>query len=95
MNFFSEETALLDPYSKEPLELGKGFYFNPFSGDKYYINSGIPVFLPENQMTGDNLKYARFYDKISRFYRISSVLYCWLKGTSEKKLRNSILICLK
>jgi len=95
MNFLTEETTLLDPYSKEPLEMGKGFYFNPVSGDKYYINSGIPVFLPENQMTGDNLKYARFYDKISRFYRISSVLYCWLKGTSEKKVKKLYLDLLE
>jgi len=91
MNQSPEMVTLLDPYTKDPLELGKGYYFNPVSGDKYYINNGIPVFLTEDQMTGDNLKYSRFYDKISRFYRISSVFYCWLKGTTEKKVKSLYL----
>lgn len=87
----SEPENLIDPYSHEPLLMGKGYYYNPVSDDKYYINSGIPVFLTENQMTGDNLKYARFYDKISRFYRASTLFYCWLKGTSERKTKNLYL----
>jgi ubiquinone/menaquinone biosynthesis C-methylase UbiE len=91
MSFSYELLNLLDPYTKEPLQMGKGYLFNPLSGEKYYINSGIPVFLTENQMTGDNLKYSRFYDRISRFYRISSVFYCWLKGTTEKKVKSLYL----
>ena len=91
MSFSYDQVNLIDPYTKEPLQMGKGYLFNPASGDKYYINSGIPVFLTENQMSGDNLKYSRFYDKISRFYRISSVFYCWLKGTTEKKVKSLYL----
>ncbi|MCB9016748.1 MAG: methyltransferase domain-containing protein [Lentimicrobiaceae bacterium] len=87
--------GLIDPVTHEPLTMGKGFLFNPSTGDKYYINSGIPVFLPENQMTGDNLKYSRFYDKISMFYRVSSIVYCWIKGTTEKKVKKLYLDLLE
>lgn len=95
MTSVNEPVNLLDPYTHEPLLMGKGYYYNEVTGDNYYINSGIPVFLPENQMTGDNLKYSRFYDRISRFYRVSSVLYCWLKGTSEKKVKQIYLDLLE
>lgn len=86
---------LFDPYTREPLRMGKGYYLNPVTNEKFYISSGIPVFLPENMMSGDNLKYSRFYDKISRFYRFSSVLYCWLKGTTEKKVKKLYLDLLE
>jgi ubiquinone/menaquinone biosynthesis C-methylase UbiE len=91
----SEPVKVYDPYTMEQLIPEKGYFLNPVTNDKYYINSGIPVFLPENMMTGDNLKYSRFYDKISRFYRISSVLYCWLKGTTEKKIKKLYLELLE
>ncbi|MFH1120171.1 MAG: methyltransferase domain-containing protein [Bacteroidota bacterium] len=91
----STSIKLCDPYTREPLLMGKGFYYNPVSNDRFFINSGIPVFLPENQMSGDNLKYSRFYDRISRFYRISSVLYCWLKGTTERKVKKLYLDLLE
>lgn len=95
MNPTPEPVTLLDPYTRDPLQMGKGFLFNPVTGDKFYINGDVPVFMPENQMTGDNLKYSRFYDKISRFYRISSVLYCWLKGSTEKKVKKLYLDLLE
>jgi len=82
---------LVDPFNQYPLSLGRGFWFNPVNDEKYYINNGIPVFLPEEQMSGNNLKYSRFYDRISRFYRVSSVFYSWLKGSSEKKIKMKYL----
>jgi len=87
----AEQANLLDPYTREPLRMEHGYFLNPVTNDRFYINGGIPVFLPENQMSGDNLKYSRFYDRISRFYRISSVLYCWLKGTTEQKVKKLYL----
>lgn len=82
---------LVDPFNHYPLSLGRGYWFNPVNDEKYYINNGIPVFLPEEQMSGNNLKYSRFYDRISRFYRVSSVFYSWLKGSSDKKIKMKYL----
>jgi len=79
--------ALSDPFNHYSLRLGKGYWENPLSGDKYYINGGIPVFLPEELMSGNNLKYSRFYDRISRFYRFSSLLASRFGGYSDRKSR--------
>lgn len=87
--------VLQDPYTREALETGRGYLLNPANGNRYYINSGIPVFMTEDAMTGDNLKYSRFYDRISRFYRASTVVYCWLKGTTEKKVKSLYLDLLE
>lgn len=82
---------LIDPFDHRQLHPGKGYWFNPENGEKYYINNGIPVFLPEQQMGGNNLKYSRFYDRISRFYRVSSVIYSRLKGSTEKQIKKKYL----
>lgn len=83
--------VLIDPFDHHPLELGKGFWFNPENNERYFINNGMPVFLPEHQMSGNNLKYSRFYDRISRFYRISSVIYSRLKGSSDRAIKTKYL----
>jgi len=90
------QTELLqDPYSGDPLICENGYLVNPLNDEKYYIIGGIPVFLPENQMSGENLRYSRFYDRISRFFWFSTSVYCWLKGTTERKVKQNYLNLLE
>ena len=35
---------------------------------KYYFYKGIPIFLPEKENRGNNLKFSRFYNIYSNFY---------------------------
>lgn len=80
-----------DPQTKETLELIEGNLVNPRSGRVYPIRDGIPLLLGETELSGDNLKYQQFYDKIAPFYNLSNKLYFYFKFGGERQYREQFL----
>jgi len=65
-----------------------------FREDKYNslrMIEGIYSFINEAELTGDNLKYTRLYNKIAWSYNLSQRLYFWFKFGSERKFRDPFL----
>lgn len=58
---------LCDPRSHQPLVEEGGKLTVKNQDMAYSIADGIPVFLKEGDVTGDNKKYQQFYDKVGRF----------------------------
>ncbi len=52
---------------------------------------GIYSFINEAELTGDNLKYNKLYNKIAWSHNLSQRLYFWLKFGGERKLREPFL----
>jgi len=88
---------LCDPITHEPLELktelaarghSQEFLFNPNTGKRFPIHEHIPIFLNETDASGSNKKYQKMYDRLARFYDLSTWLYSHWKGMRvEARLR--------
>jgi uncharacterized protein YbaR (Trm112 family) len=91
----AEALALLcDPDSHEPLELSNktpGPFLVSSSGRRFPIREGIPVFLEEKDVAGPNRRYQRLYDRLARFYDLSTWLYTLLKRTGQTERRMEYL----
>lgn len=50
------------------------------------IKDGIYHFIDISNLTGDNLKFAKLYNKFSRLYHLYGRIFYWLKFGGEKSL---------
>jgi ubiquinone/menaquinone biosynthesis C-methylase UbiE len=85
-----------DPLTHEALQLvstpGRGEELvNISSGRRFPIRSGIPVFLDSAEVSDQNRRYQRLYDRFAPLYDISTRLYARLKGGGEEKRRREYL----
>jgi len=58
---------------------------------KFKIIDGIYSFINENDLTGDNLKYNKLYNKIAWSYNLSQRIYFRVKFGGERKFREPFL----
>ena len=58
---------------------------------KCNLKNGIYSFINEDELTGDNLKYNRLYNKLAWSYNVSQRIYFLVKFGSEKKFREPFL----
>lgn len=58
---------------------------------KYNLDKGIYSFIKAAELTGDNLKYNKLYDKIAWTYNLSQRLFFWFKYGGEQKFREPFL----
>lgn len=58
---------------------------------KYKFDRGIYSFINTDQLTGDNLKYNKLYDRIAWSYNLSQRIYFWLRHGGERKFREPFL----
>jgi len=64
------------------------FLFNPRTGQRFPIRSGIPIFLLDGEVSGSNRRYQKMYDRSALFYDFSTWAYSFWKRTSvESRLR--------
>lgn len=86
---------LCDPASQEPLRLveeaGGSWLVATGSGRRFPLRDGIPRFLEEADLDGENGRYQRLYDRMAAFYDLSTWLYAWVKGTGEEARRREYL----
>ncbi|MBS3904395.1 MAG: methyltransferase domain-containing protein [Simkania sp.] len=67
-----------DPHTRQPyIEQNKNLVSKDL-GSTYPIINGIPVFLKEGDVTGDNKKYQQFYDKVGFFTGAVFWFFCRL-----------------
>lgn len=55
------------------------------------LRNGIYCFSEFNNLTGENLKFAKLYNRISFLYNLSGRLFYWFKFGSERKFREDFL----
>ncbi len=81
-----------DPATHEPLkyEPGKGF-INPATGIKYPEKNGIVRFIDDGELTGNNKKYAKLYDRLAFLYDLPVKLYAVIRNGGLKKRREEFL----
>jgi ubiquinone/menaquinone biosynthesis C-methylase UbiE len=87
---------LADPITHEPLELVSKAgvdesLVNPVSGKVYLIRDGIAVFLDSSDVTGQNRRYQRLYDRLAPFYDLSTRAYARIKSGGLKMRRREYL----
>ena len=80
---------LADPLSGEPLNLekdptGTEWLSAPNTGGRYPIRDGMPIFISTADISGENAKYQKLYDRLAPFYDLSVRGYAWLRGHSER-----------
>ncbi len=51
----------------------------------------IHSFISEEDLTGDNLKYSRLYNRIAWSYNLSQRLFFWFKYGGERKFSDPFL----
>jgi ubiquinone/menaquinone biosynthesis C-methylase UbiE len=79
---------LCHPLTHEPLQLvSANVLRGASSGDCFRIRDGIPVLLPEQDVTGANGKYRELYDTIARGYDLSQNLWGFLRYGGYDKVR--------
>jgi ubiquinone/menaquinone biosynthesis C-methylase UbiE len=87
---------LCDPDTKKPLlqirREDRDFLAPEGSGREYPVLDGIPLFVPEGEMTGSNRKYQEFYDKIAFFYDLYIALISLLCRRKSWRAARSELI---
>ncbi len=79
-----ETVALLQsPYTGKPLhvavERGREVLVSS-SGERFPVRGGIPAFLKQEDLSGDNLKYNHLYEMIGGMYDDVQRVFCALKG---------------
>ena len=57
----------------------------------FKLINGIYSFIDEKELTGDNLKFNRLYNRIAWAYNFSQRVYFWLKFGGERKYREPFL----
>jgi len=61
------------------------------SGQRYAVRDGIPVLLDQDAVSGPNLHYQGFYNKVARFYDPALRLMARLMGGREERFRSEYL----
>lgn len=78
----SEVLSLLcDPDTRYSFELDGNILRNTATGRVYPIRDGVPLFV--STVTGSNLKYKNFYDRIAPGYDVAERLYRFFKGMPD------------
>lgn len=78
----SEVLSLLcDPDTRYSFELDGNSLRNTATGRVYPIRDGVPLFV--STVTGSNLKYKNFYDRIAPGYDVAERLYRFFKGMPD------------
>ncbi len=79
-----EVVALLQsPFSDSPLHVvseGRQEALVSQSGERFPVRDGIPVFLKQEDLTGDNGKYNHLYETIGGFYDDTQRFFCAFRG---------------
>jgi len=65
--------------------------FNKEKENKFKLIDGIYSFIEEKDLTGDNLKFNKLYNKIAWSYNLSQRIFFWIKFGGEKKFREPFL----
>ncbi|WNS46570.1 methyltransferase domain-containing protein [Paenibacillus sp. MMS20-IR301] len=89
-----QDEMLMDPYTKDKLQLTPAGAVNIQNGQQYPWQHGYFVFLAESAAEGSNKKYLELYNRIARFYRLSNTLYFALKFGGERRYREQFLSSL-
>jgi ubiquinone/menaquinone biosynthesis C-methylase UbiE/uncharacterized protein YbaR (Trm112 family) len=93
-------SLLCSPVTHEPLELAsepgqpgesRELLIGTESGARYPLRDGIPVFLDESSLLGDNKKYQGMYDRLAPWYDLGIRLYARLKSGGEESRRMEYL----
>ena len=87
---------LCDPITYEALQLvstpGRGEELVSVTSERrFLIRNGIPIFLENADVSGQNRRYQRLYDRLAPVYDISTRLYARLKSGGEEKRRREYL----
>jgi ubiquinone/menaquinone biosynthesis C-methylase UbiE/uncharacterized protein YbaR (Trm112 family) len=61
------------------------------SGEVFRIRDGIPLLLDESKISGFNLRYQGFYNRIAGLYDGSIKLFAYLAGGGEERFRGEYL----
>ncbi len=75
-------SLLRDPIAHEPLDHirdGKREFLSSRSGRRYEIDAGIVRFLDAEELTGNNKRYQRLYDRLAPVYDLSTRIYARVK----------------
>lgn len=78
-----------DPHTFEPLKEQEGQLVSRKA--VYPICEGIPVFLKAGELSGDNEKYQKFYDKVGFFTRSVFWTFCRLFRLDTVSVRKDLL----
>lgn len=84
---------LCDPHNHQPLTEQNGALVS--ENHKYPIVDNIPLFLKEGDVTGDNQKYQKFYDKVGRFTGSVFWFICRLFRMDTVSVRKDLLSDLR
>ncbi len=77
-------SLLCDPDTRYALEMAGNNLRNTATGRIYPIRDGIPLFV--STVTGLNLKYQTFYDRIAPGYDLAERFYRWIKRKPSYRL---------
>ena len=92
MELTDENVSLLsDPLTYDPVRLGDSGFLTNLSGKGFPIRSGIPVFLEDADVAGQNQKYQKLYDRFAGFYDLAIGLFAFLKSGGLEKRRREYL----
>ncbi|HVN80322.1 MAG TPA: methyltransferase domain-containing protein [Terriglobia bacterium] len=84
-------SLLCDPLTHEPLQLNQERLVNSVSGKEFPIRDGIAIFLDDADVSGENQRYQRLYDRIAPLYDLSMKTYARIKSGGLKKRRMEYL----
>ena len=82
---------LCDPLTHQPLALQNGKLVTENQDASYPLFKGIPLFLKEGDVTGDNKKYQKFYDKVGVFTGSVFWFFCRLFRLDTVSQRKDLL----
>ena len=94
----SDILALLcDPVTRDSLTIKtesdtsgrlEEFLVNPKTGERFITRDGMPIFLKDVEVTGENKRYQALYDRIAPLYDFSTWAYSrWKNMNVETRLR--------
>jgi len=92
MELTNENVSLLcDPLTHDAVRLNERGFLTNFYGRRFPIRCGIPVFLEDADITGQNEKYQKLYDRFAGFYDLGIGLFAFLKSGGLEKRRREYL----
>jgi ubiquinone/menaquinone biosynthesis C-methylase UbiE len=93
-------SLLCNPFNHEPLRLVSEqrqeggvleWLAGEDSGQMFPIQSGIPIFLKEEIVTGANKRYQKLYDRIARWYDIFERIGARLTAGGQDRVRHEVV----